>query len=110
MKIKTTVDVKKVLIYGVLVFLVFSIAYTAIRVIIMSNDSKDLANQIENTEEQLVNVEKSIMSSKANRLISDVLYISDTISISGFDEKMYNEKRIIKKELKVVRGEKVWCL
>lgn len=90
MKRKLKIDIKKVIIYVVLIFLVFSMAYTVIMFTIASNTSKVTAKQVEETEKQLVNVEKSVISGKINRLVSDVLYISDSISISGFSENSYD--------------------
>ena len=86
MRAKIKVDIRKVVIYGLMFFLILSIAYTSILVTVVSNSSKDSANQIKTTESQIVTVERNILSSRINKLVSDVLFISDSIRLSGFDE------------------------
>lgn len=72
---------KKVFLYAVFVFFSLGIIYLSVSLTIRMNSDKIQQEEIVNSEEQLVDVEKTIVSNKINRLITDVLYVADSLRL-----------------------------
>jgi len=83
--------IKIIVVYCLSAFLLLSIAYFVIAIIIRVNSNNVHKSEILNSEEQTVDVEKTIVSNKINRLITDVLYLSDTLKLSESSTADYLE-------------------
>ena len=74
-------DTKKTIIYTLAVFLTLSLAFFVITLVIQINADSAQKNEIMTQEEQLVDVEKTIVSNKVNRLATDLLYVTDALQM-----------------------------
>lgn len=82
---------KLILLYFLSIFFILSAAYLSISIFIQTNSDEIQKEQIINNEQRLVDVEKTIISNKVNRLISDVLYISDSLKIDDDNSGDYSK-------------------
>jgi diguanylate cyclase (GGDEF)-like protein len=76
-----TKDTKKTIIYITGVFFVLSLVYFLITLVIQINIDTVQKNEIMTQEEQLVDVEKTIVANKVNRLVTDLLYVTDALKL-----------------------------
>ena len=77
--------------YCLSAFLILSIAYFAVAIIIRVNSNNSRKAEIINSEQQIADVEKTIISNKINRLITDVLYITDSFQLNESSSGNYSE-------------------
>jgi len=77
--------------YCLSAFLILSMAYFAVAIIIRVNSNNSRKAEIINSEQQTADVEKTIVSNKINRLITDVLYIADNFKLSESSTGNYLE-------------------
>lgn len=82
-------QIKKILMYMVVIFIVISFAYLTVTLLIHLNAEKIQKKELINSEQRLVEVEKTIISNKINRIVSDVLYISDSLQLSNAQSDDY---------------------
>ncbi len=82
---------KKTLIYGIIVFLVLGTIYLSVSLIIRMNADRIQQSEILNSEENLVEVERTIILNRVNRLITDLLYISDSLKLTDMSTKDYSD-------------------
>jgi hypothetical protein len=74
-------EVKKTALYSLGVFVVLGAVFLAISLQIQSNENQNQKDQIMNNEESITSIERMIITNKITRMVSDVLYISDTLEI-----------------------------
>ncbi|MDO9491016.1 diguanylate cyclase domain-containing protein [Acetobacterium sp.] len=74
-------DTKKTILYTVGLFLILSLVFFVITLVIQVNVDAAQKNEIMTQEEQLVRVEKTIISNKVNRLATDLLYVTDALKL-----------------------------
>ncbi|MDD3306598.1 MAG: sensor domain-containing diguanylate cyclase [Acetobacterium sp.] len=74
-------DTKKTILYTLGVFLILSLVFFLITLVIQINTDTVLKNEIMSQEEQLVDVEKTIIANKVNRLTTDLLYVTDALKM-----------------------------
>lgn len=72
---------KKTALYALGVFIVISLGYFLITLVIQINSDNAEKKEILKQEEQLVDVEKTIISNKVNRLVTDLLYVTDALRL-----------------------------
>ena len=83
--------IKCIFAYCLGAFLVMSIAYFLVAIIIKVNSNNIHKTEIINSEEQLADVEKTIISNKVNRLSTDILYIADSLKLNDLSTGNYQE-------------------
>ncbi len=76
-------EFKKIARYTLLIFLILSMGYLTIAVIVKTNESRIQRESILNMQRELADVEREIISNKINRLVSDVLYTADSFQLNG---------------------------
>lgn len=74
-------DTKKTILYTLGVFLILSLVFFLITLMIQINADTVLKNEIMSQEQQLVDVEKTIVANKVNRLTTDLLYLTDALAM-----------------------------
>lgn len=74
-------ETKKTILYTVGLFLILSLVFFIITLVIQINVDEAQKNEILTHEEQLVDVEKTIISNKVNRLETDLLYVADALKL-----------------------------
>lgn len=74
-------ETKKTILYTVGLFLILSLVFFVITLVIQVNVDAARKNEIMTQEEQLVSVEKTIISNKVNRLATDLLYVTDALKL-----------------------------
>jgi len=74
--------IKHMFFYALIGFLLLGFAYISIATIIEFNANEVKKSEISSNEEQLVDVEKTIIANKVNRLVTDLLYISDSVELN----------------------------
>ncbi len=74
-------ETKKTILYTVGLFLILSLVFFVITLVIQVNVDTAQKNEIMTKEEQLVSVEKTIISNKVNRLETDLLYVTDALKL-----------------------------
>ncbi|PKM75007.1 MAG: hypothetical protein CVU92_03580 [Firmicutes bacterium HGW-Firmicutes-17] len=74
-------ETKKTILYTVGLFLILSLVFFVITLVIQVNVDAAQKNEIMTQEEQLVRVEKTIISNKVNRLATDLLYVTDALKL-----------------------------
>lgn len=77
--------------YTLFIFIVFAAAYLSIALLIENSSDQIHKQEMETHEHSLVDVEQAIISNKVNRLVSDVLYISDSLLLSDAFGGGYSE-------------------
>lgn len=82
---------KKIILYAFSIFITLSLAYLLITLVIQSNSDKIYKKEIISSEKRLVDLERRNISNKVNALISDILYISDSLKISNTSIGNYSE-------------------
>lgn len=75
--------IKPVLTLGLLIFFALYITFLATSLFIKSNLDKLHREEIIKSEENLIQAEKVIVSNKVSRLLGDVQYIADSVTING---------------------------
>ncbi len=73
---------KKILCYTLVLFMILSAIYLPFSLMLESKSDAIHRSEIVGNEEKLADVTKTMMSAKVSRLISDVLFISDSLSLS----------------------------
>ena len=76
---------KRILLYSLSIFILVSGIYLSIAVGLQINTNQLKKNEIIKNEERLLNVEQDILSYRIERVVSDVLYISDNLSANNLD-------------------------
>lgn len=89
-KIKKT-ELKQFLIYTCVIFVIISITYLGITLFIQTKENNIQKTTLLSSEDSMVHVEREILSNKINRLISDLLYISDSLKISDANDDDYEK-------------------
>lgn len=84
-------EVKRILLYALISFLILSLLYSSISLIIHVNSDNAKKTEIFNIESQLIDVEKTVIYTRINRLISDLLYISDSLKLSDTSDGDYTQ-------------------
>lgn len=74
-------ETKKTILYTLGVFLILSLVFFLITLVIQINVDRVQKNEILTQEERLVDVEKTIISNKVNRLATDLLYVTDALKM-----------------------------
>lgn len=82
---------KKTIIYTLGVFILLSLIYFVITLVIQINVDNAQKNEILTQEEQLVDVEKTIISNKVNRLVTDLLYVTDALELGDNGRGDYSD-------------------
>jgi len=76
-------EAKGLIIYGLVLFVAISMVYLTISLVIQVKSNEIRKNQLIENETRLVDVEKTIVSYKINRLITEVLYIADSLTLNN---------------------------
>ena len=76
-------EFKKITRYTLLFFLILSIGYLTIAVIVKTNENRIQRENILNLQREVSDVEREIISNKVNRLVSDVLYMADSFQLNS---------------------------
>ncbi len=84
-------EIKRIFLYTIITFFILGSIYLSVSLIIRLNSDKNQQAESVNRGEQLVEVEKTIVSNKVNRLISDVLYIADSLRMEDISSGNYEE-------------------
>ncbi|MEO1814034.1 MAG: sensor domain-containing diguanylate cyclase [Acetobacterium sp.] len=84
-------DTKKIIIYTLAVFLTLSLAFFVITLVIQINADTAQKHEIMTQEERLVDVEKTIVSNKVNRLATDLLYVTDALQMGDNGRGDYSD-------------------
>lgn len=82
---------KKIIFYTLGVFILLSLTYFAITLVIQINVDNAQKNEILTQEAQLVDVEKTIISNKVNRLVTDLLYVTDALELGDNGRGDYSD-------------------
>ncbi len=82
---------KKILLYTLFAFLVLGTIYLSISLAIRMNADGIQREEIVSAEELFVDVEKAVISNRVNRLISDVLYVADSLRLGNIGAGDYSE-------------------
>ena len=82
---------KRIFLYTFFAVFILGIIYLSVSLIIRINSDKIQQAEIVNSEEQLVDIEKTIVSNKVNRLVTDVLYIADSLRLNDISSGDYSE-------------------
>ncbi len=88
---KTFKDTKKTMLYILGVFLILSLGYFLITLVIQINDDTAQKNKLLAQQQQLVAVEKTIISNKVNRLATDLLYATDALALGDNGRGDYSD-------------------
>ncbi|MEL7659972.1 sensor domain-containing diguanylate cyclase [Acetobacterium wieringae] len=88
---KTFKDTKKTILYTLGVFLIFSLGYFLITLVIQINADTAQKNKLLAQQQQLVAVEKTIISNKVNRLATDLLYATDALALGDNGRGDYSD-------------------
>lgn len=88
---KTFKDTKKIMLYTLGVFLILSLGYFLITLVIQINADTAQRNKLLAQQEQLVAVEKTIISNKVNRLATDLLYVTDALALGDNGRGDYSD-------------------
>ncbi|WP_303867742.1 sensor domain-containing diguanylate cyclase [Acetobacterium wieringae] len=88
---KTFKDRKKTMLYTLGVFLILSLGYFLITLVIQLNADTVQKNKLMAQQEQLVAVEKTIISNKVNRLATDLLYVTDALALGDNGRGDYSD-------------------
>lgn len=88
---KTFKDTKKTMLYILGVFLILSLGYFLITLVIQINDDTAQKNKLLAQQQQLVAVEKTIISNKVNRLATDLLYVTDALALGDNGRGDYSD-------------------
>ena len=84
-------EFKKIARYTVLFFLVLSIGYLIVAVVVKTKENAIQRENILNTQQELADVEREIISNKVSRLVSDVLYTADNFQLNSAEGDNYAE-------------------
>jgi len=84
-------ETKKTIFYTLGVFLVLSLVFFVITLVIQINVDSAEKNEIMTQEKQLVEVEKTIISNKVNRLVTDLLYVTDALKMGDNGRGNYSD-------------------
>lgn len=82
---------KKTVLYALGVFLILSLGYFLITLVIQINVDRAEKNEILKQEEQVVDVEKTIISNKVNRMVTDLMYVTDALGIGDNGRGDYSD-------------------
>lgn len=88
---KTFKDTKKTILYTLGVFLILSLGYFLITLVIQINADTAQKNKLLAQQQQLVAVEKTIISNKVNRLATDLLYATDALALGDNGRGDYSD-------------------
>lgn len=80
-------EVKSIILYNFTAFVILSIAYFSVALVIMFYTIEVNKYEIINNELLLTSVEKTTISNKIDDLVTDILYLSDTLRIRALDSK-----------------------
>lgn len=84
-------EFKKIARYTVLFFLVLSIGYLIVAVVVKTKENAIQRENILNTQQELADVEREIISNRVSRLVSDVLYTADNFQLNSAEGDDYAE-------------------
>lgn len=92
-----TKKTKNILLYSLIIYIVLSFLYLTISILVQVNTNEVKKIEITKNEERLVNIERNILLSEIDSVISDLLYLSDNLNDSNFTN---NDLEDIKDEWK----------
>ena len=69
--------------YTLIIFLLLALIFLAITFFLQINEDTSIRSEIEITQLDLVQLEKTTIESKINRRAADILFIADTLQLSG---------------------------
>lgn len=84
-------DTKKTMLYTLGLFLILSLVFFLITLVIQINADTVLKNEIMSQEQLLVDVEKTIVANKVNRLTTDLLYLTDILAMGDSGRGDYSD-------------------
>lgn len=84
-------DTKKTIFYTMGVFILLSLGYFVITLVIQINIDNAQKNEIQTQEQQLMEVEKTIIANKVNRLTTDLLYVTDALKLGDNGRGDYSD-------------------
>jgi len=81
--------ITRFLLYTLAIFLVLSLLYLPFSLLLQKNEDELARSEMVSAEEKLVDVEKTVISSKIDRLISDVMFAADSVALCSDDGDGY---------------------
>lgn len=83
---------RRLLLYTLIVFSVMAVVFTAVAMYEQNHADTISRIEIDNNESNLIDIEKTLISGKVERLVSDALYIADSLHINEtFHHDDYSE-------------------
>ncbi len=82
-------EAKRIFLYALSIFLILSFSYLSISVFIQTNADEVHKVELINSEQRLAQVENSIISNKITSLVSDLLYVSDSLKLNEAADNDY---------------------
>lgn len=76
---------KTIVLYCLVIFITFSFIYLLVSVVMQVEANKLKKNEVIKNEQRIVAVEQSIISSRIDRVVSDVLYMADNFKYNSID-------------------------
>lgn len=83
-------ETKKTIFYTLGMFFFFSLAFFVITLVIQINTDMAEKDEIMTQEKQLVDVEKTIITNKVDRLATDLLYVTDALELGDNSRSDYS--------------------
>lgn len=83
-------ETKKTIFYTLGMFFILSLAFFVITLVIQINTDMAEKDEIMTQEKQLVDVEKTIITNKVNRLATDLLYVTDALELGDNSRSDYS--------------------
>ena len=83
-------ETKKTIFYTLGMFFILSLAFFVVTLVIQINADMAEKDKIMTQEKQLVDVEKTIISNKVNRLATDLLYVTDVLELGDNSRSDYS--------------------
>lgn len=84
-------EIKRGALYTLFIFAIFVIIYTSIMSVVTINANNVQKTMIINNEGKLVYAERTIISNKMERLISDLLYIADSFKLNEENNEDFSQ-------------------
>jgi len=84
-------EIKRIFLYMILAVVILEFTYLSVLLIIRVNSDNIRQAEIVNSKEQIVAIEKTIVSNKMNQLITDVLYIADSLRLDDISTGDYTK-------------------
>lgn len=84
-------EIKRGVLYTLFIFAIFVIIYTSIMSVVAINANNVQKTMIINNEEKLVYAERTIISNKMERLVSDLLYMADSFKLNEKNNEDFSQ-------------------